>query len=75
MAPIAIHQHLLNIYVDPAVDVSTVRWWVVCFSSGDSNSGSPPLVQIFKCTACRLTFIAGKNVQLMIVTALKNRPL
>jgi len=29
------------------VDVSTVKWWVVPFSSGNSNTVSPPLVQIF----------------------------
>ena len=43
MAPIYIHQHLLNIYGDQTVDVSTVRQWVVHFSSGNSDSGSPPL--------------------------------
>ena len=37
MAPIDIHQHLLNIYGDQTMDVSTVRWWVVYFSSGSSN--------------------------------------
>ena len=60
-----IHLHLLN----QTVDVSIVRWWVVCFSSG--NSRSPPLVQILKSTACRLLFIAGKNGQLIAVTMLK----
>ena len=47
MAPIDIHQHLLYVYEDETVDVSTTRWWVVCFSSDDSNSGLPLLVQIF----------------------------
>ena len=37
MAPIHIHQHLLYIYGDQTLDVSTVRQWVVCFSSGDSE--------------------------------------
>jgi len=37
MAPIDIHQHLLNIYGDQTMDVSTVRWWVVYFSSGSSS--------------------------------------
>ena len=32
MEAIDIHQHLLNTYRDQAVDVSTVRWWVVHFS-------------------------------------------
>ena len=41
------HQCLLNIYGDQSVDVSTVKWWVVPFSSGNSNTVSPPLVQIF----------------------------
>ena len=41
MAPIDIHQHSLNVYGDQTVDVSTVRQWVVHFSSGNSNSGAP----------------------------------
>ena len=32
---------------DQRDDVSTVKRWVVHFSSDDSNSGSPLLVQIF----------------------------
>ena len=28
---------MLKVYGDQAVDMSTVRWWVVCFSSGDNN--------------------------------------
>jgi len=65
------HQHLLNVYRDQTLDVSTVRRWVVHFSSGDSNSGSPPLVQIFISAACRLLFIAGKNAYLMVKTVEK----
>ena len=42
IAPIDVHWHLLNIYEDQTVDKSAVRWWVVYFSSGDSDSGSPP---------------------------------
>lgn len=38
---------------------STVRWWVVPFSS--DNSGSRPQVQTFTSAACRLSFIAGEN--------------
>ena len=38
------------------MDVSTVRWWVLRFSNGKSNSGSPLLVQIFMRVACRLLF-------------------
>ena len=42
MAPTDIHWCLLNIYGDQTVDVCTVRFWVSCFSSGDSSNGSPP---------------------------------
>jgi len=41
-APTDIHQPLLDVSGDNPVDVSTVRWWLVRFSSG--NSGSPLLV-------------------------------
>ena len=54
------------------MNVSTVRQWVVFFSSGDSNSGSPPLVQIIMTVECRRFFTAGKNTQLMVVIMLKN---
>ena len=40
IAPIDIHQHLLNTDGDQTVDVSTERWWVVRFSSNDSVSES-----------------------------------
>ena len=40
MVPIGIHQCFLNSYGDQTVDVSAVRWWVLCFSSGNSYSGS-----------------------------------
>jgi len=72
MVPTDIHQHLLNISGEQRVDVSTVRLWMVCFSSRNSDSGSPPLVQIFTSAACRLLFITGKNAQLTMVTVLKN---
>ena len=61
IAPIDIHWCLLNVYGDPAVNVSTVRSCVVCFSNGDSISGSPSLVQFFMHVAYRLLFIAGEN--------------
>ena len=61
MAPIDIHQLLQNVYRDQTVDVSTVRQWVVHFSSVDSDSGLLPLMQIFVSVACRLLFIAGEN--------------
>ena len=31
MAPTDIHRHLVNVYGDQKVEVSTVRWWVVRF--------------------------------------------
>jgi len=34
--------YLLNICGDQTVDVSTVRWWVLRFSSGDSNVKDKP---------------------------------
>jgi len=49
-----------------------VRWRVLHFSSSDSDSGSPLLVQIFMNAACRFLFIAGKNAQLVVVIMLKN---
>jgi len=52
------------------VDVSAGRLWVVSFSSGDS--GSPPLVQIVTCVACRLFFITSKNAELKVMAILKN---
>ena len=36
------HWHLLQVYGDQTVDVSTVRRWVVHFSSGDSNMKDKP---------------------------------
>jgi len=41
------------------VDVSTVKQWVVCFSS--INSRSLPLLQIFLIAACRFFFIGGEK--------------
>jgi len=37
---------LLNTSGDQRVDVSTVRWWMVDFSSGNSDCGSSLLVQM-----------------------------
>ena len=71
MAVIDIHQCFLNIYGDQTVDVSTVRWWVVHFSSGDNDVGSPLLVQVLMSAACEVLFINGENAQLMVVTAEK----
>ena len=45
---------------------------VVCFCSGDSNSGSPLLVKILTSMECGLLFFAGENAELMMVIILKN---
>ena len=37
IVPTDIHHCLLNTDGDQSVDVSTVRQWVMCFSSDDSN--------------------------------------
>jgi len=50
------------------VDVSTV----VHFSSGDSDSESPPLERVFMGVTCGLLFIAGKNALVIMVTMCKN---
>jgi len=71
LVPTDVHWHLLNVYGDQRVDVSTVRWWVACFSNGDGDSGSLLLVQIFTSMAYHLLFITGKNAEL-VVTMLKN---
>ena len=65
------HRCLLSVFVDQTMDMSTVRQWMVHFSSGDSNSWSPPLMQIFMSAAYRLFLITGKNAQLMVVAVLK----
>jgi len=75
MAPTGIHQHLLNIYGDQTVDVCIVRWWMVSFSSCDSDSGTSSLIQIFMSVARRLMFFDGKNGQLTVVTMLKTSAL
>ena len=53
------------------MDVSTVRQWVVYFSNGYSNSGSPPNVQSFTSVSCRLLLTAGENSQVLVVTVEK----
>ena len=42
MTPVDIHWHLLNVYGDQTVDVSTVRQWVACFNSGYSDMKDKP---------------------------------
>lgn len=51
--------------------VLTLRWWVVCFNSGGSDSGSP-LMWIFTSLPCKLLFNVGENAQVTVVTMLKN---
>jgi len=70
--PTDINQYLLNVYGDQTLDVSTVRWGVAHFSSGDSESDSPLLVQMITSTACRLLFIAGEYAQIFMMALLKN---
>ena len=76
MAPIDIHQHLLNVYREQTVDVSIDRQWVVCFSSGDSNMKDKLLSQQ-PCTAVTpqnedlLDQLIYTN-QLMVLTMSKN---
>ena len=45
--------------------------WCV-FSSGDSDSCSPPLVQVCMSMTWKLLFIASENAQLMVVVMLNN---
>ena len=61
MAPIDIHWCLLNVYENQQVVSSTVRQWVVCFSSSNNDSGSHLLVQLLTSMTYRLLFIVGKN--------------
>jgi len=42
IAPNDIHRHLLNVYGDQTVDVSTMRRWVARFSSGNSDVKDKP---------------------------------
>jgi len=39
MAPMDVHRHLLNVDGDLRVDMSTLRRWVVHFSSDNSDTG------------------------------------
>jgi len=59
IGPTDIRLYLMNVSGDQTVDVSTVRWYMVSFNSGDD--GSPLLVQIFTSGAGRLLFITGEN--------------
>ena len=78
MESTGIHQHLLNIYGDQTVDVSTVKAGLCgqCFPSNDV------VVAVVKQRVTsagadfyeygELLFITGENAQLMVVTMLKN---
>ena len=50
MAPTDIHRCLLNVSGDQTVDMSTVRWWAMCFSSGNSGVKGKPCYK-WPCTA------------------------
>ena len=52
MAPTDIHQHALNVSGDQTVDMSTVRQWVVHFSSGNSDSSPSLLVHTQHAGTC-----------------------
>ena len=54
------------------MDVGTMRLCVVCSSSSDSDSESPPLERVFMGVTCGLLFIAGKNALVIMVTMCKN---
>ena len=60
IASIDIHWQLMNIFGDQTGNVNTVKW-AVFLSNGSSNNGSPPVVQMFMSTPCRLLFIADEN--------------
>lgn len=60
VAPIDIHQPLLNVDGDQARGCEYSEAVVVHFNS--SNSGSPLVVHIFTSIAYRLSFTAGENV-------------
>ncbi|MEQ5146202.1 hypothetical protein ABN231_18065, partial [Proteus mirabilis] len=66
IVPTDIYQHLLNVGGDQTVDVSTVRQWVVCFSSGDS--GSPQW-----CSFLQLRYAGSCSLLVkMVMIVLKN---
>jgi len=61
IAPTNIHRCFLNIDGDKLVDVSTVRQWVVHFSSNSSYSGSSLLMEVFMSVAFKFLFITDKT--------------
>ena len=62
---IDIHWCLLNISEIQTVDVSTVRWWVVCFSSNNSDCFNSTGADFYK-HSMQLLFIAGDITSLMV---------
>ena len=50
IVPTDIHRCLLNVSGDQTVDMSTVRWWAMCFSSGNSGVKGKPCYK-WPCTA------------------------
>ena len=62
-APINIHQCLLNVYRDQTINVSSVRWWVMCFNSGvvTATVGHICCCRYLYC-GMRLSFTIGENV-------------
>lgn len=57
---IDIHQQLLKASIDQAVNVCTVRQWVMHLSSDESVS--PLLVQVFSSAAFWLLFVAKLHI-------------
>jgi len=69
MAHAEIYQSLLNVCGDQTVDVSTERWWVVCFSNGHcdlKNKSYSRWPCRFLSVVCRILFITGENAQLLV---------
>ena len=69
--PLIFVDTLLSVDGVQRVDMSTMRQWVVCFSSGNNNLGSLRLMQVFTGLACKLLLIADKNTELTVVTVEK----
>ena len=73
MAPIDIYQCWPYVYGDQIMDVSTVRWWVVCFSSGNNERQATFRMAMHSCHTTNeehLDQLIHAN-WLMVVTTLK----
>ena len=44
--PIQIHRHLRSVYVEDAVEISSVRRWLRRFNSGEKGVGNSPSVVV-----------------------------